>query len=157
MGILSYRKFHVNKRLQTKKRQFVDTFGLTSNPGSTIKELDIDTGKEIKSLTVSTSQIVYATVEGDVYEIGLKRTHIGCIQCNSPKKIKGLEDIKKVVSGSFHFLAMDGAGHIYGWGSNIYGESDPSSDEDYIYYPTEIPCLRSASDITASYSTSGCI
>lgn len=51
----------------------VDTFGVTSNPGSTINKLKINARTEINSLAVSSSQIIYSTVKGDVYEVGLKK------------------------------------------------------------------------------------
>ena len=135
----------------------VDTFGVTSNPGSTINKLKINARTEINSLAVSSSQIIYSTVKGDVYEVGLKKTPRGCIQNSIPKRVQGIDNIVKVVAGNLHFLAIDTDGKVYGWGSNIYGESYPGSTDDYIYKPIEIIELSNASDIVAGYSTSGCI
>ncbi|PXY96699.1 hypothetical protein DKK76_02625 [Frischella perrara] len=82
------------------------------------------------------------TQTGDVYVWGYRAygqqgNGTNNVKANSaPQKVTGLANIEKLVGGTYHLLALDADGKVWGWGENRYGQAGFSGN--YTSTPRQI-------------------
>lgn len=115
-------------------------------------EIDI---KNIKDISSGKTHIVILSEDGEIYTWGenskgqLGNGTFGDT-VDSPQKIKLSANITKIESGSEHCVALDDSGHIYAWGSNLYGQLGDGTNENK-YIPIVISTIDDIKDVIAGY------
>jgi alpha-tubulin suppressor-like RCC1 family protein len=70
-----------------------------------------------------------------------------------PEMVAGLSNIKAISVGSWHFLALDGSGNVWGWGNNINGQLSSSASVNQAT-PVKMTGLTDVRGISAGYQNS---
>ncbi|AZN41507.1 RCC1 domain-containing protein [Paenibacillus albus] len=87
---------------------------------------------ELKVKAVSTgaySSSLLLTQSGDVYSIDMFNS------ADKGKKIRLASPIKAIAAGTYHGLALDGEGRVFGWGADNWNETGgPAASPDHMAY-----------------------
>lgn len=116
-------------------------------------EVDIENVNDISS---GKSHALILSEDGEIYTWGENsRGQLGKnIFGNSitaPQKIELSANITKIEAGIEHNIALDDSGHVYVWGSNIYGQLGDGTNEDKCT-PIMLESIYNIEDVIAGYN-----
>lgn len=105
--------------------------------------------KPFASTTLNTTGAILH--EGDVYVWGYRGSAQqgngikAVVNESAPEKVKSLKNIMALTGGTYHLLALDQKGDVYGWGQSLYGET--GCQGKYVSTPCKV--LENISQIAA--------
>ncbi len=116
-------------------------------------EVDI---QNIQNISSGKSHIIALSEEGEIYtwgenESGQLGNGVVGNRVTSPQKVELSVNITKIEAGMEYNVALDDSGHVYAWGSNLYGQLGDGTNEDKCS-PVRLESINNIKDVIAGYN-----
>ncbi|KAL4929727.1 RCC1 domain-containing protein [Aspergillus undulatus] len=102
-------------------------------------------------LALTSDRVVFGWGSNEQQQLGRRRVTRNAPSNLTPAECAVPSNIVSIGTGSYHSFAVDKSGHVYGWGSNNFGQtgifSSAGQNNAIVPYPTKATTLKGVSQI----------